>query len=131
MPQPFKINWTCNLTSWSSGTVGCNSDGSGGLEHLEKLLIYNSCNINKGMHVGGIPLIDKHWIMITYSGIGSYGCKYIILMKTYLKRNMTRLFLLPTLPDVKTDTSHLLQGHHSSSSLSNSSQVSQIKNTYR
>ena len=71
------------------------------------------------MHVGGIPLIDKHWIMITYSAIGNYECKYIILMKTHLKRNMTGLFLLPTLPDLKTDTNHLLQGHHSSSSLSN------------
>ena len=82
--------------------------------------IYNSCNINKGMYIDGIPLIDKHWTMITYSGIGSYGCKYIILMKTHLKRNMTGLFLLPPLPELKTDTNHLLQGHHSSSSLSNS-----------
>ena len=71
------------------------------------------------MYVGGIQLIDKHWIMITYSGIGSYGCKYINLMKTHLKRNMTGLFLLPAFPDLKTDTSHLLQGHHSSSSLRN------------
>ena len=65
-------------------------------------------------------MIDKQWIMITYSGISSYVCKYIILMKTHLKRNMTGLFLLPTLPDLKTDTNNLLQGHHSSSSLSNS-----------
>ena len=79
--------------------------------------IYNSYNINKGMYVGGIPLIDKHWITISYSGIGSYGYK---LMETHLKRNMTGLFLLPTLPDLKTDINHLLQGHHSSSSLSNS-----------
>ena len=42
MPQPFKINWTCNLTSWSSDTVSCNSDGSGGLEHLEKLQTFTT-----------------------------------------------------------------------------------------
>ena len=79
MPQPFKINWTCNLTSWSSGTVGCNSDGSGGLEYLEKLQTFTTVVIltKECMYVGGIPLIDKHWIMITYSGIGSYGCKYV------------------------------------------------------
>ena len=64
MPQPFKINWTCNLTSWSSGTFGCNNDGSGGLEYLKSCKHYNSCNINKGMYVGGIPMIDKHWIMM-------------------------------------------------------------------
>ena len=33
------------------------------------------------------------------------------------KKYMTGLFLLLTLPDLKTDTNHLLQGHHSSSSL--------------
>ena len=37
MPLPFKVNWTCNLTSWSSDIVGCNSDGNGGPEYLEKL----------------------------------------------------------------------------------------------
>ena len=37
MLQPFKINWTCNLTSLSSDIFGCNSDGSSGPEYLEKL----------------------------------------------------------------------------------------------
>ena len=29
--------------------------------------------------------------MIIYSGIGSYGCKYIILMKTHLKKKHDRI----------------------------------------
>ena len=45
MHQPFKINWICNLTSWSSDVVGCNSDGSGGLECLEKLQAFTTVAI--------------------------------------------------------------------------------------
>ena len=48
MPQPFKINWTCNLTNWSSDIVGCNSDGSGGPEYLEKLQTFTTVIILTG-----------------------------------------------------------------------------------
>ena len=72
------------------------------------------------MYVGGILLIAKNnLLLVILKGLlGNYGCKYIILMKTHLKRDMTGLFLLPTLHDLKTDANHLLQGKHSSSSLS-------------
>ena len=50
MPQPF-------LTSWSSDIVGCNSDGSIGLEYLEKLQTFTTVvALTREMYVGGIPL---------------------------------------------------------------------------
>ena len=59
------------------------------------------------MYVGGIPLIAKNTFTssdILKGLLGNYGCNYIILMKTHLERNMTGVFLLLTLPDLKTDT---------------------------
>ena len=53
------------------------------------------------MYVGGIPLITKNTctVLVILKGLlGNYGYKYIILMKTHLKRDITGLFLLPTLP---------------------------------